>query len=166
MFRCRKVKKEEGEEVGMLEDMAVGISDLQKVLFKITEAKSDVLLPVITGRRGHYVIEIKLPEKMFELLPQEIKEGKLLHVYPVLFNVGINEQQTLAERFGDTSLQENVNQENLELLKEYYKLFTEKMPPDYQASFRAKSQRDGENALISREEHGFLIKLGKHALNS
>jgi len=33
-------------------------------------------------------------------------------------------------RFGDTTLQENINQENLELLKEYYKLFTEKMPPD------------------------------------
>lgn len=33
-------------------------------------------------------------------------------------------------RFGDTSLQESINQENLELLKEYYKLFTEKMPPD------------------------------------
>lgn len=27
-------------------------------------------------------------------------------------------------------MQENINQENLELLKEYYKLFTEKMPPD------------------------------------
>lgn len=31
--------------------MAVGISDLQKVMFKITETKSDDLLPVITGRR-------------------------------------------------------------------------------------------------------------------
>ncbi|XP_053109969.1 inositol polyphosphate 4-phosphatase type II isoform X4 [Hemicordylus capensis] len=131
------------EEVGMLEDMAVGISDLQKVVFKITEAKSDDLLPAITGRRGHYVIEVKLPEKMFVLLPQEIKEGKLLHIYPVLFNVGINEQQTLAERFGDTSLQESVNQENLELLKEYYKLFTEKMPPDCLPHFQEQNDLKG-----------------------
>ncbi|XP_034257173.1 inositol polyphosphate 4-phosphatase type II isoform X3 [Pantherophis guttatus] len=131
------------DEIGMLEDMAVGISDLQKVMFKITETKSDDLLPVITGRREHYIIEIKLPEKMFELLPQEIKDGKLLYVYPVLFNVGINEQQTLAERFGDTSLQESLNQENLELLKEYYKLLMEKMPPDCLPHFQEQNDLKG-----------------------
>ncbi|XP_072477227.1 inositol polyphosphate 4-phosphatase type II isoform X2 [Notamacropus eugenii] len=131
------------EEIGMLEDMAVGISDLQKVAFKITEAKSNDFLPVITGRREHYVIEVKLPARMFELLPLEIKEGKLLHVYPLLFNVGINEQQTLAERFGDVSLQEGINQENLELLKEYCQLFTEKMPPDYLSSFQEQNDLKG-----------------------
>uniref|UniRef100_A0A8C8RAD9 phosphatidylinositol-3,4-bisphosphate 4-phosphatase n=1 Tax=Pelusios castaneus TaxID=367368 RepID=A0A8C8RAD9_9SAUR len=131
------------EEIGMLEDMAVGISDLQKVMFKIIEAKSDDFLPVITGRREHYVIEVKLPAKMFELLPQEIKEGKQLRVYPVLFNVGINEQQTLAERFGDTTLQESVNHENFELLKEYYKLFTEKMPPDCLPHFQEQNDLKG-----------------------
>uniref|UniRef100_A0A670YS31 phosphatidylinositol-3,4-bisphosphate 4-phosphatase n=1 Tax=Pseudonaja textilis TaxID=8673 RepID=A0A670YS31_PSETE len=131
------------DEIGMLEDMAVGISDLQKVMFKITETKSDDLMPVITGRREHYIIEIKLPEKMFELLPQEIKDGKLLYVYPVLFNVGINEQQTLAERFGDTSLQESLNQENLELLKEYYKLLMEKIPPDCLPHFQEQNDLKG-----------------------
>lgn len=35
----------------MLEDMAVGISDLQKVMFKVVEAKSEDFLPIITGRR-------------------------------------------------------------------------------------------------------------------
>ncbi|XP_023782147.1 type II inositol 3,4-bisphosphate 4-phosphatase isoform X6 [Cyanistes caeruleus] len=39
------------EEAGMLEDMAVGISDLQKVMFKVIEAKSEDFLPIITGRR-------------------------------------------------------------------------------------------------------------------
>ncbi|XP_064366825.1 inositol polyphosphate 4-phosphatase type II isoform X7 [Dromaius novaehollandiae] len=131
------------EEAGMLEDMAVGISDLQKVMFKIIEAKSEDFLPIISGRREHYVIEVQLPAKMFELLPQEIKEGKLLRMYPVLFNVGINEQQTLAERFGDTTLQENINQENLELLKEYYKLFTEKMPPDCLPHFQEQNDLKG-----------------------
>uniref|UniRef100_A0A8C0VUK9 phosphatidylinositol-3,4-bisphosphate 4-phosphatase n=1 Tax=Cyanistes caeruleus TaxID=156563 RepID=A0A8C0VUK9_CYACU len=131
------------EEAGMLEDMAVGISDLQKVMFKVIEAKSEDFLPIITGRREHYIIEVQLPAKMFELLPQEIKEGKLLHMYPVLFNVGINEQQTLAERFGDTTLQENINQENLELLKEYYKLFMEKMPPDCLPHFQEQNDLKG-----------------------
>uniref|UniRef100_A0A8B9IF57 phosphatidylinositol-3,4-bisphosphate 4-phosphatase n=1 Tax=Anser cygnoides TaxID=8845 RepID=A0A8B9IF57_ANSCY len=131
------------EEAGMLEDMAVGISDLQKVMFKVIEAKSEDFLPIITGRREHYVIEVQLPAKMFELLPQEIKEGKLLRMYPVLFNVGINEQQTLAERFGDTTLQENINQENLELLKEYYNLFTEKMPPDCLPHFQEQNDLKG-----------------------
>ncbi|XP_059234662.1 inositol polyphosphate 4-phosphatase type II isoform X1 [Mustela nigripes] len=131
------------DEIGMLEDMAVGISDLKKVAFKIIEAKSNDVLPVITGRREHYVVEVKLPARMFEALPLQIKEGQLLHVYPVLFNVGINEQQTLAERFGDVSLQESINQENFELLKEYYTAFMEKMPPDYISHFQEQNDLKG-----------------------
>ncbi|XP_053766902.1 inositol polyphosphate 4-phosphatase type II isoform X2 [Desmodus rotundus] len=131
------------DEIGMLEDMAVGISDLKKVAFKIIEAKSSDILPVITGRREHYVVEVKLPARMFESLPLQVKEGQLLHVHPVLFNVGINEQQTLAERFGDVSLQESINQENFELLKEYYTIFMEKMPPDYISHFQEQHDLKG-----------------------
>ncbi|XP_059118631.1 inositol polyphosphate 4-phosphatase type II isoform X3 [Peromyscus eremicus] len=131
------------DEIGMLEDMAVGISDLRKVAFKITEAKSSDDLPVLTGRREHYVVEVKLPATVFESLPLQIKEGQLLHVYPVLFNVGINEQQTLAERFGDVSLQESINQENFELVQEYYSIFMEKMPPDYISHFQEQNDLKG-----------------------
>ncbi|XP_069487278.1 inositol polyphosphate 4-phosphatase type II isoform X1 [Ambystoma mexicanum] len=127
------------EEVGMLEDMSVGISDLHHVTIKIVEAKTEDFLPVVTGRRDYYVVEVRLPAKTFELLPEEIKEGKLLRVYPVLFNIGINEQQTLADRFGDISLQENINQENLERLKEYYMLFADRMPPDCLPHFQENS---------------------------
>lgn len=127
------------EEIGMLEDMAVGISDLKHTVFKITEAKSDDFLPIVTGRREHYEVEVKLPTKMFELLPQQIKDGKPLNVYPVLFNIGINEQQTIAERFGDTSLQESINQENVEHLEEYYRLCTDKTSPDCPQLFHDQS---------------------------
>uniref|UniRef100_A0A5F8GA54 phosphatidylinositol-3,4-bisphosphate 4-phosphatase n=1 Tax=Monodelphis domestica TaxID=13616 RepID=A0A5F8GA54_MONDO len=147
------------EEIGMLEDMAVGISDLQKVVFKITEAKSNDFLPIITGRREHYVIEVKLPARMFELLPLEIKEGKLLHVYPVLFNIGINEQQTLAERFGDVSLQEGINQENFELLKEYCQLITEKMPPSWLHHFQEQNDLKG---LLENLQQNVRVKKRKN----
>uniref|UniRef100_A0A1A8I1N2 phosphatidylinositol-3,4-bisphosphate 4-phosphatase n=1 Tax=Nothobranchius kuhntae TaxID=321403 RepID=A0A1A8I1N2_NOTKU len=130
------------EEIGMLEDMEVGISDLQKVAFTITEAKTDKLSelqPSVWGRRDHFTVEVPLPQVIFQTLPEEMKEGKPLRVYPVLFNVGINEQQTIAERFGDISLQERINQRNFELLEAYYKTLSEKVPLECLPCFQTRT---------------------------
>ncbi|XP_062244162.1 type II inositol 3,4-bisphosphate 4-phosphatase isoform X3 [Platichthys flesus] len=150
------------EEIGMLEDMEVGISDLQRVVFKITEAKTDDLSdlqPLVCGRRDQFTVEVPLPRLVFQTLPEEIKEGKPLHVFPVLFNVGINEQQTIAERFGDISLQERINQKNFEMLEAYYKSLSEKVPleclPCFQTQTDVKELLEtlGQNVVTKKRKN-------------
>ncbi|KAK5875486.1 hypothetical protein CesoFtcFv8_026565 [Champsocephalus esox] len=120
-----------GEEVGMLEDMEVCVSDLSRVTFTIIEAKSEEpedLLPTLRGEWVSLVVEVPLPPETFRSLPQEVTDGRLIRVHPVLFNIGINQQQSLAERFGDSSLQQRVNQQSCARLREYRNALSDALP--------------------------------------
>uniref|UniRef100_A0A673GNT3 Type II inositol 3,4-bisphosphate 4-phosphatase-like n=1 Tax=Sinocyclocheilus rhinocerous TaxID=307959 RepID=A0A673GNT3_9TELE len=156
------------EEIGMLEDMEVGISDLHRVSFRITEAASEEavsLQPTVSGRRDRYTVEVPLPHHAFQTLPDELRQGKPLRVLPVLFNVGINEQQTIAERFGDISLQERINQKNFEILEGYYKSLTNTLPseclPCFQTQTDIKELLDtlGQNVVTKKRKNVEILWL-------
>ncbi|XP_078791940.1 type II inositol 3,4-bisphosphate 4-phosphatase isoform X3 [Oryzias latipes] len=120
-----------GEEVGMLEDMEVGVADLRSVVFKVTEAKTDQLkdlLPILRGTWGCFVVEVPLPPETFSSLLEELKAGCLIRVESILFNIGINQQQSVAERFGDSSLQESVNLQSCERLRAYCDALRDALP--------------------------------------
>ncbi|XP_077461867.1 type II inositol 3,4-bisphosphate 4-phosphatase isoform X4 [Stigmatopora argus] len=150
------------EEIGMLEDMEVGVADLRRVVFKVTRARTDHpgdLQPVVRGRRDNFTVEVPLPGPAFQNMPEEIKEGRPLRVCPVLFNVGINEQQTIAERFGDISLQERINQNNFATLECYYQTLSEKVPreclPCFQSQGDVKELLEslGQNVIAKRRKN-------------
>ncbi|XP_077461866.1 type II inositol 3,4-bisphosphate 4-phosphatase isoform X3 [Stigmatopora argus] len=152
----------QGEEIGMLEDMEVGVADLRRVVFKVTRARTDHpgdLQPVVRGRRDNFTVEVPLPGPAFQNMPEEIKEGRPLRVCPVLFNVGINEQQTIAERFGDISLQERINQNNFATLECYYQTLSEKVPreclPCFQSQGDVKELLEslGQNVIAKRRKN-------------
>ncbi|PWA23998.1 hypothetical protein CCH79_00018613, partial [Gambusia affinis] len=86
------------------------------------------LLSVGILAQGRFVVQVPLPSESFRLLPEELKAGRLIRVEPVLFNIGINQHQSLAERFGDSSLQERVNQQSCERLRVYCNKLREKLP--------------------------------------
>ncbi|XP_061769342.1 type II inositol 3,4-bisphosphate 4-phosphatase-like isoform X4 [Nerophis ophidion] len=120
-----------GDEVGMLEDMMVGVADLGGVTFSLTEAKTEQpedLQPTLRGTLGSIVVIVPLPTSAFMTLPGELRAGCLIPIHPVLFNIGINQQQTVAERFGNNSLQERLNQQSCEQLNVYCNTLRDHLP--------------------------------------
>ncbi|XP_069129846.1 inositol polyphosphate-4-phosphatase type I A-like isoform X1 [Argopecten irradians] len=120
-----------GDEMGMLEDMTVALEDLSFVTFHFILQTEYEQLPIVSSdshiisgmyadfNRHRVRVEVPLPEAVFKKLPESLAQGEAIHVIPVLFNVGINEQASLAERFGDTTLQEKINAESLTKVMTY-----------------------------------------------
>ncbi|OWF44824.1 type I inositol 3,4-bisphosphate 4-phosphatase-like isoform X2 [Mizuhopecten yessoensis] len=114
-----------GDEMGMLEDMTVALEDLSQVTFHFILQKEYEQSPSISSdshlisgmyadfNRHRVRVEVPVPEVLYKKLPDSLAQGQAIHVTPVLFNVGINEQASLAERFGDTTLQEKINTESM-----------------------------------------------------
>ncbi|XP_064608601.1 inositol polyphosphate-4-phosphatase type I A-like isoform X2 [Liolophura sinensis] len=148
-----------GDEIGMIEDMMVAVQDLSSISFRLEETSSvESDLPRIIPSRSGLIIKVPLSAGMAQLLPPELQRGHLIKVIPVFFNVGINEQATLAERFGDTSLQEEVNVEATSMLQLYYQTYVELVgDPDTD-----KTQADSLENLSRRLYYDVMTKKSKN----
>ena len=133
-----------GNETMMFNDMIVAVEDLRNVEFtlilvddkrtkfkKTPEKKSsDVVqlleyhsfpLPRVTGSRSGLKVMIPVPDYVYTLLPPEQMKSSSFSIIPVLFNVGINENATIAARLGNNGPQEKNNADNFKTLAEYYR---------------------------------------------
>jgi hypothetical protein len=86
------------EEMGALEDMAVGIDSLRQVSLRIEELPSsscmgDCIPLRIEGRRQSLMVILSLDKENFQKLPQKLQAGSTIKVHPVLVTHGIKIRQ-------------------------------------------------------------------------
>lgn len=123
-----------GKESGMLQDMYCTIRCLDCVQFMLHRA-SPQMETTTADVKMHWaengdsegtslIIDLGVVASCFNALPISIQEGATIPVVPVMFTVGINELQSIANMSGSTALhlQEVINIESLCRLKEYIEL--------------------------------------------
>ncbi|XP_057375635.1 inositol polyphosphate-4-phosphatase type I A-like isoform X2 [Daphnia carinata] len=140
-------------EAGMWSDMAVALEDLAGVRFLLIPASvsssntnsspnsikqhSSIpkeYLPQIHGCRDALQVMIPVPPTVFSTLPSSASRLGLIEfqLIPVFFNIGVNEQALLADKFGDMSDVTATNLQSFERLdiyhRQYQKLMTEHFP--------------------------------------
>ncbi len=153
-----------GDEMGMLEDFAIGVQDLHNVTFKLVENSTEDanMIPQLTGTRTNIVVNVPVLPSVKEAIPEELLNGQPIKVYPVLFNIGVNEEQSLAELFGDTSFQDAINKDNLQKLDNYYSRLVHMIP---HKDWRESSSSVSLDVLMSSLRHHVLISNSKKSKN-
>ena len=135
------------QEAEMLSDMIIAIEDLRTVEFVMVlhdsktrgtqDASSSCPIPKVHGSRTTLKVLLPVPESVFSMLPAESNRSASFVVTPVLFNIGINEHATIAERFGNIEPQDKSNLDNFARLNEYYRRFKKLTLP---VKFTSKSK--------------------------
>ncbi|XP_069194385.1 inositol polyphosphate-4-phosphatase type I A isoform X2 [Procambarus clarkii] len=150
-----------GKEEGMLSDMVVAVEDLGTVEFVMVSSAGpqnggrtrsegaappppsyELPMPYVSGNRCGMRVVLPVPEHVLSLLPnpttRQPNDPPSFCVTPVLFNIGINEEATLAEKVGTDGPQTRNNQDSFERLSQYYHRF-KKLPLPQENSRRVPS---------------------------
>jgi inositol polyphosphate-4-phosphatase len=67
---------------------------------------------------------LPVPDSVYAMLPMDkMNSSATFSVTPVFFNIGINENATIAGRLGQNGPQEKNNADNFKVVAEYYRRF-------------------------------------------
>nr|CDS32440.2 type II inositol 34 bisphosphate 4 phosphatase [Hymenolepis microstoma] len=167
-----------GEEMCMLENWAWAIQSLE--FCRIVIRPNDCVTPSVKNKNAkngetdenertgggltkptaqilsHNEIMLTIPRTAWDRAPSEfLARGRIaLSLHPFHFDVGINEQQTFAERLERVNLQSSINTNGLASMKNYFEKYTRK----FGAPKKTPTQQDVCDVLRSLE---YALKNGK-----
>lgn len=121
-----------GAEKGMLEDMSEGIRWLNNVVsFQLVlSAEANVHMQMSkcvgvtsTPTGDHVVVAFAVPPAVFSKLPDVLQQGHAIKFHGVMFTQGINEMQSVANHYLNSSLQDELNFESVQMLRRYFRVY-------------------------------------------
>ncbi|RWS06693.1 hypothetical protein B4U79_02585 [Dinothrombium tinctorium] len=109
------------EEIGMLQDMAFAIEELNDcVTFVFTNVGNETLQPHIPRIEGNgFNLRVIIPVTSSTIIAGSLE----CQVTGLLFNIGINEHATLAETFGQVKIQDEINKSSFLQLETFISNF-------------------------------------------
>jgi hypothetical protein len=154
-----------GAEKGMLEDMAEGVRWLSRsVNFQVLRSiepnprlKYSKCVSILSTPTGDHIdVAFAVPFDTFDKLPVILQEGHAIKVHAVMFTQRINEMQSVANHYLNSSLQDELNSENADMLERYFRVYQtqvkflaeqKKFTSRHSGSDAAPSINDDLNAL-------------------
>lgn len=121
-----------GAEKGMLEDMSEGIRWLNNVVsFQLVQSAeanprmemSKCVSVTSTPTEDHVVVAFAVPPDVFSKLPEVLQQGHAIKLHGVMFTQGINEMQSVANHYLNSSLQDELNFESVQMLQRYFRVY-------------------------------------------
>ncbi|GMF11515.1 unnamed protein product [Phytophthora lilii] len=121
-----------GAEKGMLEDMSEGVRWLNSVVsFQLVQSgeanphmeMSKCVSVTSTPTGDHVVVAFAVPPDVFSKLPEVLQQGHAIKLHGVLFTQGINEMQSVANHYLNSSLQDELNFESVQMLQRYFRVY-------------------------------------------
>eukprot|EP00940_MAST-03C_sp_MAST-3C-sp2_P000474 g474.t1 len=110
------------------------------------------------------IVTLKVPPKLFDRLPQPLRDGRTVQLRPVMFSQGINEAQVVADSAAagtvvnaSNEMQEVVNRMGLQLLRQYHNEKLERFK-QFQRTF------DDENEPRSKYDQQILQRQKKQTI--